>query len=451
MMQQTEQVQVPPLLAYPLAVITSQPLRSDEPRQQEPPELKEAEEQAELAPLRAAVLNHLSTIGLSTDHEANGTLSKESIRAVHGAHRLQSAQAERDLVRRRGAKLLPHFAEGCEVDAAKISPYLVEVQADTPNAELFRLATLLWSVPVSKGFGRRMRFLLKDGHNDKLIGIIALGDPVFNLACRDNWIGWNVHQRTERLVNVMDAYVLGSVPPYSQLIGGKLVAAAVASREVGEAFDNKYNGTVGFIAKKAKHARLALVTTTSSLGRSSIYNRLKLPGLVEYKRLGRTEGWGHFQIPDELFEQMRALLAAEGHKYASGHKYGDGPNWRVRVIRASLKRLGLSEDLLRHGIRREAYGVPLASNWRDFLSGTTDQPELDRPTLAEIAEASLRRWHLRRAEADPSYRSWTREQTEQLLRRHFATIEREVRSELQTSNTRDAASLTPNIADPDCA
>jgi len=33
----------------------------------------------------------------------------------------------------------------------------------------------------------------------------------------------------KRLVNVMDAYVLGAVPPYNMLLGGKLVASLVRS------------------------------------------------------------------------------------------------------------------------------------------------------------------------------------------------------------------------------
>jgi hypothetical protein len=37
-------------------------------------------------------------------------------------------------------------------------------------------------VPVSNGFGRRLRYLVWDEHNDKLIGLIAIGDPVFNLS-----------------------------------------------------------------------------------------------------------------------------------------------------------------------------------------------------------------------------------------------------------------------------
>jgi len=37
---------------------------------------------------------------------------------------------------------------------------------------------------VSRGYGRQ-RFLIWDQSNEKLIGLIALGDPVFNLRVRD--------------------------------------------------------------------------------------------------------------------------------------------------------------------------------------------------------------------------------------------------------------------------
>ena len=33
---------------------------------------------------------------------------------------------------------------------------------------------------LSNGFGRRLRFLVWDNHNGKLIGIIAIGDPGAN-------------------------------------------------------------------------------------------------------------------------------------------------------------------------------------------------------------------------------------------------------------------------------
>jgi Domain of unknown function (DUF4338) len=361
--------------------------------------------------LRRGLTQHLKQIGWEAIQENGDRLSKEDIRAAHAAHRDARSAREAELIQRRGRALVAQFAEGPEVEVARIAPYLVEVRADTPEGDLFRAATLFWSVPVSRGYGRRLRFLVMDGQNSKLIGIVALGDPVFNLTCRDEWIGWDVRTREQRLVNVMDAYVLGAVPPYASLIGGKLVAAMVASHEINMAFAAKYGRTVSTISEKPRDAQLALVTTTSALGRSSLYNRLRLPGLVEYRLLGMTKGFGHFQVPDEIFNEMRELLTLAKHPYADGHGFGQGPNWRVRVIRVTLKYLRMPQTLLQHGIKREAYGVPLATNWQAYLRGEETRAQFALASVKELGEACVARWMLPRAIRDGAFREWTREQT----------------------------------------
>ncbi len=132
---------------------------------------------------------------------------------------------------------MSYFAEGREVEPSRITPELVLIEkSDSLEGYIFRAATLLWSVPVSRGYGRRMRYLVIDKQNEKLVGIFALGDPVFNLKCRDNWIGWNVNQRRQNLVCVLDAYVLGSIPPYSFILGGKLIGSLLAVEEIRRAF-----------------------------------------------------------------------------------------------------------------------------------------------------------------------------------------------------------------------
>jgi hypothetical protein len=122
-------------------------------------------------------------------------------------------------------------------------------------------------VPVSAGFGRRLRYLVWDQGHDRLVGVIALGDPVFNLSVRDNLIGWNAHDRADRLVSILDAYVLGAVPPYNMLLGGKAVACLIRSREVFEDFKRTYGNTVGIISGRRKRAELlgALPYTRSSV------------------------------------------------------------------------------------------------------------------------------------------------------------------------------------------
>ena len=182
------------------------------------------------------IRNHLRKLGFTRG--AEGSLvspasSKDSIRILHLERRKARLKQQRRFVQSTLPRLLNYFANGSEVVPDAISPRLELIKAHTWQSDLFRLASLSWSVPVSAGFGRRLRYLVWDDLNKKLIGIIALGDPVFNLKVRDELIGWSSAEREKRLVNVMDAYVLGAVPLYNFLLGGKLVTALVRTKEVG--------------------------------------------------------------------------------------------------------------------------------------------------------------------------------------------------------------------------
>jgi hypothetical protein len=159
--------------------------------------------------------------------EAAGT-GKDIIRALHDAQRIARLRANRKFIAERLPELIVHFATGSDIDPARISPVLKKVSSDSWESDLFRLASLTWAIPVSNGFGRRLRYLVWDEHNDKLIGLIAIGDPVFNLSVRDRLITWNHRSRGKRLVNMMDAYVLGAVPPYNMLLGGWLPVSFAA-------------------------------------------------------------------------------------------------------------------------------------------------------------------------------------------------------------------------------
>ena len=240
------------------------------------------------------------------------------------AHRWESLERHRSFIEAYGRKLVDHIANGDEIDPASIDPELVEVTRNSQDSRLFRFACLLWSIPVSQGFGRRIRFLVRDRQNGRLIGLFALGDPVFNLSARDDLIGWNHKDRSDRLAHVMDAYVVGAVPPYSHLIGGKLVAALMASTKVTQVYERKYLGRETVIRKKKNRARLVLLTTTSALGRSSLYNRLSLPGDLRFLKIGKTKGFGHFHLSGEIFESLREYLEVVDHPYASGNRFGMG-------------------------------------------------------------------------------------------------------------------------------
>ncbi len=361
-------------------------------------------------PLQTAIHDHLLTLGFSRNgsgYFVDGELTKQKIRNLHSAQRLDILNRQQDFVKTHGPQLAEHFASGSQIDPKSIQPDLVEVLPGSLESRLFRFACLLWSVPVSQGFGRRLRFLVRDKQNGCLIGLFALGDPVFNLSARDNWIGWTHEDRRDRLVHVMDAYVVGAVPPYSQLIGGKLVGALMGSTEVKRAYERKYLARESVIRKRNNRARLVLLTTTSALGRSSIYNRLAIPDGPRFLRIGSTKGFGHFHLNGSVFDSLREHLEAIGHPYASGHRFGMGPNWKLRVARAALEDLGIDgNSILRHGVEREVYAIPLADNWREVLAGKRKRTRSLTKSAKEISRFCLNRWVVPRSHRDKSYQSF---------------------------------------------
>jgi hypothetical protein len=152
------------------------------------------------------------------------------------------------------------------------------------------------------------------------------------------------------------------------------------------------------------------------MGRSSLYNQLKLGGTEYFRSIGFTLGWGHFHITDVLFSQMRGYLRLINHPYAAGNRFGQGPNWRLRTIRAALAELGINEDVLRHGIQREVFFCPLAANAEDILRTGQGRPNLNTLLRArDVSRLAKERWIIPRAARDPIFRTWKREAIEALI------------------------------------
>jgi hypothetical protein len=357
-----------------------------------------------VASLKKRLRRHLKSLGFHKTDDgifAPPGAGKDVIRTIHSVQREDRLASNRRFLSENFSGLIKYFASGKDVNVARISPMLQRISGGTWESDLFRLAALTWSVPVSNGFGRRLRYLVWDNHNNKLIGIIAIGDPVFNLSVRDTLIDWDAKARGERLVNVMDAYVLGALPPYNLLLGGKMVACLLRSRDIYDDFTKAYGKTTGIISHQEKKARLLAITTSSSMGRSSVYNRLKLGGIEYFRSIGYTGGWGHFHIPDNLFLDLREYLREIGHSYADLNRFGQGPNWRMRTTRAALHALGFKDDMLRHGIQREVFICELGRHRRDSRSFSSKNPSPEEsswhcsPTEVMMARARSTRRRFR--------------------------------------------------------
>jgi hypothetical protein len=285
-----------------------------------------------------------------------------------------------------------NLAVGRDVLKSEISPR-IEVCETNSQHDIFRMFRYFWSSPSSDYVGRRIRLLIRDeGVRDSpVIGIAALGSSIIHIPDRDKWIRWNTEIRSNRIIYMMDAYVIGAMPPYNYLLGGKLVSYVLASDELRAIYRNKY-ARAKTIIKNRKASDLVLLVTTSLYGQnSSQYNRLKYGKTLLYKPIGATSGYGSLHISSETFNAMLQLAADKG--FSTSNRFGDGPNWRMRVIRAACDVLGLDSDIiLRHSFQRGLFAACLATNWRRFLNGESETPMYRRMPLSELVDYWRERW-----------------------------------------------------------
>jgi hypothetical protein len=212
---------------------------------------------------------------------------------------------------------------------------------------------------------------------------------------------------------VADVSICGAVHPYNQLLGGKLVALLLATREVRDAYAARYGGQVSVIASQmagrpiTKPANLRILTTTSLYGvGSSQYNRLHLraadhSGLeydIKWGAIGRslTGGFGTLHLGSETAQALRSMAFARHDARRVNNRFGEGTSPRLRQIREGLDALGLKSDaILHHATPRIFYGCELLPGARDGLVGL-NHPAGEAATCFDVAAAWRRRWLAKR-------------------------------------------------------
>ncbi|MCS7160830.1 MAG: DUF4338 domain-containing protein, partial [Gemmatales bacterium] len=155
--------------------------------------------------------------------------------------------------------------------------------------------------------------------------------------------------------------------------------------------------------------RLALITTTSALGRSSLYNRLRYRDRLMMQSVGYTRGWGEFHFSNGIYLQIRQYAEKYCDKTAKHVSWGTGFRNRREVVRKVLADLGLSSYLMNHGIRRELFVMPLAQNAREFLRGEHQRLLWFHQPADELAAYFRERWLIPRAKLRPEFRDYCRE------------------------------------------
>lgn len=208
---------------------------------------------------------------------------------------------------------------------------------------------------------------------------------------------------------VVDVSICGAIAPYNELLGGKLVALLLASREVRDHYAERYGRQVSVIASQmagravSKPADLRVLTTTSLYGvGSSQYNRLALraaehPALdhdLRWDSIGksRTGGFGTLHLGADTTHALTQTAQSVHTSRRINNRFGEGTSPRLRQIREGLDALGIdSNAILHHNTPRLFYACELGSGSRDSLMGMESE-EFHASPVSTIAAAWRRRW-----------------------------------------------------------
>ena len=294
-----------------------------------------------------------------------------------------------------------------KIDADKLNDDYWENQA---RSHLFKskraeqLSSLLWSRMIIKNSfgdsptGKKLSKLIESVDGKKAISHIIKAI------------------KSEKVGTVLaDISICGAIPPYNDILGGKLVSMLLASPEIVEAYQKRYGESPSIIASSLagkaviRSTDLVLLGTTSLYGiGSSQYNRIKIPcnevggaegEAILYENLGYTEGFGTIQYGNDTLNLLVKLQEQSSKGQNVRSIFGEGVSPRFRKIRGGLEMLGLPSDvLLNHGNKRVVYGISLARNFRQYLLSFDKKPKYflskGKPKLktSKISKWWIKRW-----------------------------------------------------------
>jgi hypothetical protein len=102
-------------------------------------------------------------------------------------------------------------------------------------------------------------------------------------------------------------------------------------------------------------------------GKSLIYE-----GLNEWQFLGFTQGKMHAHL-NGFWNEIINLAKNLNIKSLNKNKFGHGPNWKFRVLTEVFRILNIQEDFFSTGLTKGYYFRPLIKNWKEFLTGETNE------------------------------------------------------------------------------
>src|SRR5207249_7945395 len=95
------------------------------------------------------------------------------------------------------------------------------------------------------------------------------------------------------------------------------------------------------------------------------------------------------------------------HPIVEHNRFGQGPNWKMRLIRTGMQELDIDyKKYGKHGVRRGFYVAPLARNFKEFLRGESKRPIFYRQSTKELFSFFKTRYLIPRSERNQEWRAF---------------------------------------------
>jgi hypothetical protein len=345
--------------------------------------------------LRNEIIGYLKRQGFEINpHLGLVNYDKNSIREIHKLKRLEQLRFHKKVLAKFMDKCKYLSISGKDLDPSQIDLKLIEVKSHTIYSKIFFWWNLVWwSLPYDQPVGRRMNFLLWDKYHDSPFGLFCLQSPTLKSGVRDRFLGLEDAMSEYWINQSLYGQRIGALPPYNELIGGKMVALSLVSNEVRELYSRKYENRETILRKRQLPNRLLFVSTTGAYGKSSVYERLNYRGISVAKFIGYTSGSGTFHLSEDLYKECIQYLEQRGINAKRG--YGTGSSRKLRLIEMSFRYLKLN-NFHYHNIKRSYYLFNNVENLRDVIHKHQEPIWYDR-AFSDLMKYWLQRWCLPRS------------------------------------------------------
>lgn len=321
-------------------------------------------QEKEIEELKEKIVRYFQDLGFSVNpHLKPKKTDKNFLRTLHQKKRLEKLKKYEDFIRGFYPIIREYYGNHVEIKPEDIQLKIkfIDPKKNLEDYILFKWWNLVWwSIPYERSVGRRIYYMLFDINHNLPFGLVVLQSPVMYCKARDEYLGITKENRDYWINQSLYGQRIGSLPPYNEILGGKMVAMSLVSTEVRKEYRKKYSNKKTLKKERKVPPRLLFVYTLSAYGRSKIYEELYYNSEPLSTFVGYSSGSGTFHIPDEIYKDLLSLLGdVDTSVFVNSSR-------KLRLISKAFRIIGLPEFEY-HNIKRGVYIFPHVSNVAEVI------------------------------------------------------------------------------------